>query len=117
MEDKILELINQSQAFVLSMAEPTFELIMVAVRVELAGNILVSLGFLLVAFIIYHIAWPVANKFDSEYDKNATKLLCSLPISILFLLALLRLLEIWNYVGLIYPEAYLMHQVIEGITK
>jgi len=93
------------------------------VRVEAASHLLVGLLFTVLGVVCLVKgtvpAWK-AFRNNLEADHPGWFFLgcvCSVPTVVFGVLGFNRLFELWNWVGLVYPELWIAHRILEGLMS
>lgn len=109
---KLVEWMSAFEAAVVEVAPKAAELALAYARVDAAGHLLVGL---IGAAVLWLSVWSYLKHADFWFEKAAE--VCGIPALTGIsgaLVAAINLLNIWNWVGLFYPELYLVRMALGG---
>lgn len=118
---KLVEWMSAFEAAVVEVAPQAAELALAYARVDAAGNLLVGVALAVVSCVLLTKATKLYRS-GVEESKNSSHgaagdifLIGSLlggPGAVLGSMAAVNVLNIWNWVGLFYPELYLVRMAL-----
>lgn len=111
---KLAEVVTQLQSGIAAHGGDAIDAGLTAIRVSGAGYLLIGLMFLIFAGLLALSAYKSRNieSKDNELGVSGQLALCSLP---LFLMSLLMLFYIWNWVAVFAPKVWLANHIIESM--
>jgi hypothetical protein len=119
LEEKVTELLIKGENLLSQAAEPTVELVLMTTRLTAGAESLQNLLSFIILFIIGYkcskLLYPIAIKDKIEGNDELIGTGCTIVLIAIILpivLSVINLLDLWNYIGIFYPEAYLMHELI-----
>jgi hypothetical protein len=96
-------------------AEPAAELALNVLRIDALSHLIPAIVGLIIALIVYR-SWPwvVWYKDSAEREGLVAMIIIvgGLVASVFITMATIKLLNIWLWIGLVYPEIYAVHKFI-----
>lgn len=116
----VLALFKQFIAAATPVAKQAYDIGLLTLQVDAAGNVGLALLFLMVGGPVLYLIIKYLRKHEDGYMKDGTYVLCigGIIISIIFMIiSVVNLLNVWLWVKLFRPELWLAHMAIEKLVK
>lgn len=129
---KLLDIINQVQSGIVAHAPDAVNLVLASTQIDCLQSIILSFIGVIVSIICGFIIFKIQKKIDADkkdnkpYHERLTwiepeavlpALFAGLSGSIILVISVITLLDIWNWVGLFNPKLYLAHQIIAKVMS
>jgi hypothetical protein len=111
---KLAEVVTQLQSGIAAHGGDAIDAGLTAIRVSGGGFLLLGFMFSIFGCLLLLLAYKMRNidSKDTEFGPSCGLVLCSLPI---FLMSLLMLFYVWNWVAVFAPKVWLANHIIESV--
>jgi hypothetical protein len=111
--DKIEQYFDAAKLVIDQYGGDVADLALAALRIEAASTLATPLLLLLLAYFLYRVAKRIYGIEKDETGDGQFTLMFGTPIiAALFVLGVFKLINVWAWVGIFYPELYAVHKFL-----